>query len=131
MVESLEVTANNEIRIILRNMSQEIVLENVHYKIECFDTDGNPMICNTDGENVFFEGDYPFVLNPYERSMHGGFHFRNYQIDQPLGSVVLTILSWKDSDEYTWYIPEADQVRTQWTRYNYNYNYNNPEQGVG
>ena len=131
MVESLEVNANNEIRIILRNMSQEIVLENVHYKIECFDTDGNPMICNTDGENVYFEGDYPFVLNPYERSMHGGFHFRNYQIDQPLGSVVLTILSWKDSDEYTWYIPEADQVRTQWTRYNYNYTYNNPEQGVG
>ncbi|MBQ6290566.1 MAG: Ig-like domain-containing protein [Clostridia bacterium] len=133
MVESLEVNANNEIRIVLRNMSQEITLQNVHYKIECFDTDGNPMICNTDGENVFFEGDYPFVLNPYERSMHGGFRFRNYQIDQPLGSVVLTILNWKDSDEYTWYIPEADQVRTQWTRYNYNYNYNynNPEQGVG
>ena len=131
MVESLEVNANNEIRIVLRNMSQEIILENVHYKIECFDLDGNPMVCNTDGENTFFEGDYPFVLNPYERSTHGAFRFRNYQIDQPLGSVVLTILNWKDSDEYTWYIPEADQIRTQWTRYNYNYNYNNPEQGVG
>ena len=131
MVESLEVNANNEIRIVLRNMSQEIALQNVHFRIECFDTDGNPMICNTNGENVYFEGDYPFILNPYERSTHGGFRFRNYQIDEPLGSVVLTILSWKDTDEYTWYIPEADQIRTQWTRYNYNYNYNNPGQGVG
>ena len=102
MVESLEVNANNEIRIVLRNMSQEIALQNVHFRIECFDTDGNPMICNTDGENVYFEGDYPFILNPYERSTHGGFRFRNYQIDEPLGSVVLTILSWKDTDEYTW-----------------------------
>ena len=133
MVESLEVNANNEIRIVLRNMSQELTLENVHYKIECFDYDGNPMICNQDGESTFFEGDYPFVLNPYERTTHGAFRFRNYVIDQSLGSVVLTILNWKDSDGYTWYIPEDDQIRTMWTRYNYNnnYNYNNAEQGVG
>ena len=102
-------------------------------KIECFDYDGNPMICNQDGESTFFEGDYPFVLNPYERTTHGAFRFRNYVIDQSLGSVVLTILNWKDSDGYTWYIPEDDQIRTMWTRYNYNnnYNYNNAEQGVG
>ena len=133
MVESLEVNANNEIRIVLRNMSQELTLENVHYKIECFDYDGNPMICNQDGESTFFEGDYPFVLNPYERTTHGAFRFRNYVIDQSLGSVVLTIMNWKDSDGYTWYIPEDDQIRTMWTRYNYNnnYNYNNAEQGVG
>ena len=133
MVESLEVNANNEIRITLRNMSQELTLENIHYKIECFDNDGNPMICNQDGVSTFFEGDYPFVLNPYERTTHGAFRFRNYVIDQSLGSVVLTILNWKDADGYTWYIPEDDQIRTLWTRYNYNnnYNYNDPGQGVG
>ena len=131
MTESLEVNANNEIRIVLRNMSREIIMENVHYRIECFDIEGNPMICSADGENVFFEGDYPYILNPYERTAHGGFRFRNSQIDQPIGMVVLTVLSWTDADGYTWTIPDDDQVRTEWTRYsNYNY-YENQDQGVG
>ena len=56
-------------------MSQDLTLENIHFRIECFDLDGNPMICNTDGESTFFEGDYPFVLAPYERTAHGAFRF--------------------------------------------------------
>ena len=87
------------------------------------------MICNTDGESTFFEGDYPFVLAPYERTAHGAFRFNNFEADIPIGSLKLTILSWKDSDGYTWYIPEADQLPVQWTTLNYNYN--NPGQGVG
>ena len=130
LVEELDVNANNEIKISLRNMNPELILGNIHYKIECFDLEGNPMICNTDGISTFFEGDYPFLLGPYERTTHGNFRFKNYQIDQPLGSVVLTVTNWRDADGYTWYIPELDQIRKQWNRYN-NYQNYNPEQGVG
>ena len=128
MTEELDVNANNQIKITMRNMSQDITIENVHCKIECYDKSGNPMICNKDGQSTYFEADYPFVLNPLERSVHGGFRFHNYVIDQELGMVLLTITSWRDSEGITWYIPESEQIRTQWTRYNY---YNNPDQGVG
>ena len=129
LVEGLAADNGQSIRITLRNMSQDLTLENIHFRIECFDLDGNPMICNTDGESTFFEGDYPFVLAPYERTAHGAFRFNNFEADIPIGSLKLTILSWKDSDGYTWYIPEADQLPVQWTTLNYNYN--NPGQGVG
>ena len=129
LVEGLAADNGQSIRITLRNMSQDLTLENIHFRIECFDLDGNPMICNTDGESTFFEGDYPFVLAPYERTAHGAFRFNNFEADIPIGSLKLTILSWKDSDGYTWYIPETDQLPVQWTTLNYNYN--NPGQGVG
>ena len=128
MTEELDVNANNQIKITMRNMSQDITIENVHCKIECYDKSGNPMICNKDGQSTYFEADYPFVLQPLERSVHGGFRFHDYVIDQELGMVLLTITSWRDSEGITWYIPESEQIRTQWTRYNY---YNNPDQGVG
>ena len=128
MTEELDVNANNQIKIPMRNMSQDITIENVHCKIECYDKSGNPMICNKDGQSTYFEADYPFVLQPLERSVHGGFRFHDYVIDQELGMVLLTITSWRDSEGITWYIPESEQIRTQWTRYNY---YNNPDQGVG
>lgn len=118
MVEELFVDKNNKIRISLRNMSQDLTLGNVHYVIECYDTEGKPMVCNKDGTSTSFEGDYPFVLGPLERTSHGSFRFKNYVIDQPLGGVVLTVVSWKDADGYTWKIPESDRVRTQWTLLN-------------
>ena len=118
VVEDLDVNANNEIKITLRNMSQDITLENIHYKIECFDLGGNPMICNADGESTFFEGDYPYLLPPMERTSHGAFRFRNYAINQPLGSVVLTLLSWKDDNGITWDIQNGENT-TRWDRYYY------------
>ena len=118
LVEELYVGKNNNIRISLRNMSTDLTLGNVHFIIECFDMDGNPMVCNKDGTSTSFEGDYPFLLSPYERSTHGSFRFRNYDIDEPLGAVVLTIVSWKDADGYTWTIPEGDRLQIQWTKLN-------------
>ena len=116
MVEELKVDKNNKIRISLRNMSRDLTLGNVHFVIECFDTDGNPMICNKDGKSTSFEGNYPFVLEPLARTAHGSFRFKDYVIDQPLGAVVLTVTSWRDADGYSWKIPEDDRVSTQWTK---------------
>ena len=111
MIENLYVDDGNNIRIVLRNMSQDIVLENIHYRIELYDTQGNPMICNTDGVSTSFEGDYPFEVLPLERTSHGAFRFKNYAINQKIGKVALTVLSWKDNNEVTWNIPEEYQVR--------------------
>ena len=126
MVEELLVDDNNKIRITLRNMTQDITLTNVHFKIECFDRDGYPMICNKDGESTYFEGDYPYIIAPLERSVHGSFNFRNYVIDEQLGAVVLTVISWKDSEGYAWTIPESERVQTTWNRYGVI-----PPEGVG
>lgn len=115
LVEELYVGKNNNIRISLRNMSPDLTLGNVHFLIECFDMEGNPLVCNKDGTSTSFEGDYPFTLGPYDRTNHGSFRFRNYEIDEPLGGVVLTIISWKDADGYTWTIPESDRVQIQWS----------------
>ena len=115
MAEELYVDEDNEIRISLRNMSLDLTLVNIHYVIECYDMDGEPMICNKDGESVSFEGDYPFVLDPLGRTKHGNFRFKNYVIDEELGAVEMTVVSWRDSDGYTWNIPEEEQITTQWT----------------
>lgn len=118
MIEDLYVENGGTIRITLRNMSQDIVLENIHYRIECYDTQGNPMICNTDGESTFFEGDYPFMVQPLERTLHGAFRFKNYVITQKIGKVALTVLSWRDNNGETWNIPTEYQIRREWYEYN-------------
>lgn len=117
LTEELFVDASNKIRITLRNMLPDVTISNVHYIIECYDTDGNPFVCNTDGESCQFEGDYPYLLMPYDRTIHGSFSFKNYVIDRPLGAVVLTVVSWQDDSGFRYVIPEYDRVRTQWTRY--------------
>jgi hypothetical protein len=64
MVENLEVDQNNEIRILLRNMTTDLTFGTVYYQVDCYDMNGNPMICNKDGKSTSFEGNYPFVLEP-------------------------------------------------------------------
>ncbi len=126
MTEALYVNNGNDIKIVLRNMSQDIVLENIHYRIECFDTEGNPMICNTDGENTYFEGDYPYTVYPQACTTHGYFRFKNYVFPQRIGRVVLTVLSWKDNFGVTYYIPDGAQKRIEWADYSYH-----PQQNTG
>ena len=137
LVEELFVDANNKIRISLRNMTPDVTMGNIHYIIQCYDIDGNPFVCNTDGISTQFEGDYPYLLAPYERTVHGSFSFKNYVIDRPLGAVVLTVVYWRDVDGIQYTIPQSQQVPAQWTRFNYQYipnnndNNNNEGEGVG
>ena len=114
MVEGLDVSDNNQIRIVLRNMSDDITLQNIYYTIECFDWSGNPIVCNTDEESTFFTGYYPFEVLPRERTVHGCFRFQNYMIDEPFGMVILTVTGWRDIDGVTWTIPESERVPRQW-----------------
>ncbi len=116
LVEDLQVDENNEIRIVLRNMSTDIVLEDIYYTIECFDLNGGRIVCNKDGVGTSFDGSYPFEVQPLGRTMHGWFRFDDYVIDRPLGSVVLTVTGWRDAEGTTWTIPEEDRLPRQWTR---------------
>lgn len=116
MVENLEVDQNNEIRIVLRNMTTDLTFGTVYYQVDCYDMNGNPMICNTNETSTFFNGTYSAPLLPLERSAHGYFRFQNYVIPDLLGGVVLTITGWRDADGHAWTIPEGNRMPIQWTR---------------
>jgi len=116
VVEDLYVDANNKIRIVLRNRSHDLTMVNIHYVIECFDMNGDPFICNEDGESTFFEGTYPNLLDPGYTTRHGAFRFIDYVIDRELGGIALTITGWKDVDGVSWTIPESERLRMTWTR---------------
>ena len=118
-IEDLSVNSKNEIKIVLRNVS-DFNIKNVHLSIACYDENEEPFVCNKDGEKTYFEADYPYTLAPYDRTVHGSFRFRNYVIDRPLGAVVLTVVSWRDENNITYLIPEYDRPKMQWTRRLYN-----------
>lgn len=116
-ITGLDVDLDNQIRITLRNASSDLIIGNVRYKVECFDKDLNPLICNTDGVSTFFEGEYTYLLEPDERSMRPGFCFRDYaEPEQELGGIIVTITGWYDAYGYNWTIPEEDQIPRQWAK---------------
>ena len=106
-------TKTNKIRITLQNISN-FEIDRVNFRINCFDKDGNPLVCNTDGVSTSFEGSYPQMLEAGAESVHGVFIFRNAVFNEPLGRVTLTILSWTDAEGYTWSIPEEEQIPRSW-----------------
>lgn len=116
-VEELRVTGGTNILISMRNMSQDITFENIHFMVELFDLHGEAIVCNADGESTYFEGDYNYELGPLERTSRTAFRFRNAVIDEEIGGVILTVTSWRDTDGITWKIPEADRVPAEWYEY--------------
>ena len=120
MIEEFYLDANDNIRLSLRNMTRDLTLGNVHFKIEVFDIAGNPLICSPDGTSSVFEGDYQYLLAPLSRTYRTGFRYREHTIDRQIGMMQLTVISWRDADGYTWTIPESERVSSQWTKSNYN-----------
>ena len=128
LVEELYVDSQNNIQISLRNMTQDLTLGSISYRIECFDTEGNPFVCNTDGVSMYFDGEYVYGLPPMGRTYYGYFTSRNCAIDRMMGGITLTITGWQDAEGNAWQIPDNEQVRNTWNMNNYNYN---PGEGVG
>jgi len=118
LIEDLEVDSRNNIKITLRNMS-EIVLEEIYFRIDCFNLWLTPMVCNTDGVSTWFNGVYGMELYPREKSLNGQFNFGKADIQDVLGEIVLTITGWKDSDGYVWTIPESERVTKEWLNRDY------------
>ena len=127
MIEDVSVDDYNNIKIVLRNMSEDIILQKINFRIECYGLNMEPIVCNTDGESTHFDGYYPYELYPMGQTVHGAFRFgKEALIDQPLGAVVLTITSWTDVDGHVWNIPEDRRPMSRWFRRNLN-----PPQGIG
>ena len=110
LVTNAYIDENNRIRLTLWNMSQDFGVNKVWFRVDCYDTQGEPMICNMDGESTSFDGEYPLSLDPGGQSMHGQFTFRHYQPTGPLGYVVITVTGFQFETGQDWWIPEEKQV---------------------
>lgn len=90
---------NNRIKIVLRNNS-DFTIEKVLFRVECFDDNGEPIVCNKDGVSTYFDGNYPIEMYPYESSVHGKFNFADCVYPEFFGGVRVTILGWDDAEGY-------------------------------
>jgi uncharacterized protein YjdB len=109
MCGSAYIDNNNKIRLVFWNMSRYYTVNTVYFRVDCFDTDGNPMICTTD-DAVSFNGNYPLTLMPGNRTEHGRFNFSNYRETGLYGYVIVTITGYMFDNGQKWWIPENQQV---------------------
>ena len=99
----------NKIKIVLWNMSRTYTVNQVYFRVDCYDTQGNPIACTADGATSF-DGSYPLPLEPGGRSVHGRFNFYNYRETGLYGYVVVTVTGYVFDNGQKWWIPEDQQV---------------------
>ena len=117
IVDGLAVAGDTNVRVTLKNVNSNLTVRNVYFTVECFDMNGDPMVCNIDSVSTYFTGSYPFELGPYQRSNPDRIRYTNYYITQPVGGIRVTITGWKDPFGYDWEIPEADRRPQSWYRF--------------
>ena len=111
-VESLQITEDNKIRLSLLNLSP-FTIDTVYLRVDCYDTQNQPMIYNRDGVSTGFDASYPLPLMPGERSVHGQFNFGNFLDTGTLGAVIVTVTGYKFDNGQTWDIPEEYRIPSQ------------------
>ena len=116
VVDDLYLEGQN-IRMILRNRSN-FPVEKVVFQVDTYDAEGNPLVCNADGASTSFIGSYRLTLNPDEETEHYRFDYGDWvqPIDR-IGTVTVTILSWTDSEGYTWNVAEDQRPNQTYRRY--------------
>ena len=90
-------------------MSSEFIVTKIHFRVDCYDTMRNPMVCNTDGVSTYFSGYYPLEVYPSEWTQHGRFVFSDYVETGFLGYVVVRVTGYEFDNGQKWNIPEAKQ----------------------
>ena len=109
---------DEKIRLVLRNRS-DFPVDRVYFTIEVWDREGNPLVCNQDGQSTSFTGAYRLELLPDEITEHYRFDFDDYvQPLESMGAVKITITSWRDNEGYTRNIPEEHQPTQMFRRWN-------------
>ena len=111
MVESVRVE-NNKVKLVLRNLGN-YTLKKVYFKVDCYDTQGYPLICNKDWISTWFNGDYPLELEPGSRTQHGMFNFNDYMETGIIGYVTVTVTGYEFESGQRWTIPEDYQIPSQ------------------
>ena len=109
MCGSAYIDDNNKIRLVFWNMSRYYTVNTVYFRIDCYDTQGNPIVCTADGDTSF-SGNYPLMLEPGGRTEHGRFNFGNYRETGLYGYVVVTITGYTFDNGQKWWIPEEQQA---------------------
>lgn len=117
IVDGLSVTGDTKIWVSLKNVNSSLTVRNVYFTVECFDMNGDPMVCNIDDISTHFDGSYPFELGPYQRTNFEHIRFSNYNITAPIGGIRVTITGWKDPFGYDWEIPVNDRKPHSWYRF--------------
>ena len=117
IVDGLSVTGDTKIWVSLKNVNSSLTVRNVYFTVECFDMNGDPMVCNIDDISTYFNGSYPFELGPYQRTNFEHVRFSNYNITAPIGGIRVTITGWKDPFGYDWEIPVNDRKPHSWYRF--------------
>ena len=110
MVGGAYIDNNNKIRLVFYNMNWTVTVNRVYFRIDAYDTQGYPMVCNTDGVSTSFDGSYPLALAPGGHTEHGRFNFHNFQTTGLYGYVVVTITGYEFDNGQKWWIPEENQV---------------------
>ena len=110
VVSGVLIDRNNKIRLSLWNTSQDFGVQRVYFRVDCYDTQGKPIVCNADGISTSFEGSYPLALAAGAQSEHGRFNFNHYMETGLYGYVVVTVTGFQFETGQEWWIPEESQV---------------------
>ena len=109
-VDKPRITDDNKIKLSFGNTSPEYIVNKIYFRIRCFDTMREPMICNEDGKSTYFDGTYPLELYPGEWTRHGQFKFGKYKNTGLLGYITVTITGYDFDNGQHWSLSEEKQV---------------------
>ena len=114
MIDSAEtyIDQNNKIMLGFFNRSWNYTVNIVNFRVNCYDTQGYPMVCNTNGKDTFFNGSYRLQLQPGGQTQHGRFTFSDYAPTGMLGYVVITITGYEFDNGQKWTIPDDIQEKS-------------------
>lgn len=105
-----QITDDNKIKLCFGNYNSQFFVKKIRFRVDCYDTMRNPMVCNTDGVSTYFTGSYPLELAPNEWTQHGRFIFDNYVETGYIGYFTVTVTGYEFDTNQKWNIPEEDQV---------------------
>ena len=110
-IEKPWITEDNKIKLSFGNTSPEYIVNKIYFRVECFNTEREPMICNEDGKSTYFDGTYPLELYPGEWTQHGQFRFGKYKNTGLLGYITVTITGYEFDNGQRWSISEEKQEK--------------------
>lgn len=116
VIDDLYLEGEN-IRLVLRNRGN-FTVDRVYFTVETYDGSDQPLVCNLDGVSNSFQGVYRLEIGPDETSDHYEFDFGDYV--QPLssiGTVVVKVTGWRDTEGYTRNIPEEEYPSQSFRRF--------------
>jgi len=116
VVDDLYLEGQN-VRMVFRNRSN-FTVDRIYFTVTMYDGNGDPLVCNTDGESNYFTGMYKYEVGPEGVTQHYVFTFENYvQPTTTIGAVTVAITGWRDLEGYTRNIKEDFRPSLSYQRF--------------